>query len=365
MDWNTVKPIPLDHIKIPGRIRQERGDIDEMAQSIQTRGLIHPISVMANEDGTYTLLGGMRRLLAARALDWREILATVFPPSDAEEALQHEFEENVKRKDFTHAERLQYAAKYRIIERAKSQMRQEATQIKDGHAPVVDHHPSPDGTIESEKGKTRDIVAKIVGYGSGRQLERVETIAENRPELIAKIDSGEMSVNAAYVETKGAHVPESDEGHTPFAFSMLNEIEPGIEDDEPRDVPSSGLEWKTVYISSTYEIPTKKKSQEAQKASYIKHSWFAFEECVIPLSAHELFRWHLQEDDPEQRQLGLELGLNLLHRCDELWVFGLKVDDDMAREIAEAESIDIPVRYFNGSHQEINTSEQPTQGGTV
>ena len=43
----------------------------------------------------------------------------------------------------------------------------------------------------------------------------------------------------------------------------------------------------------------------------------------------------------------MEMGLTLLHRCDELWVFGPCVSSGMQAEIAEAERLRIPVRRMD------------------
>ena len=43
----------------------------------------------------------------------------------------------------------------------------------------------------------------------------------------------------------------------------------------------------------------------------------------------------LEEDDPEERQLGIDMGLVLLSKCHELWVFGNRISSGMSVEIAE------------------------------
>lgn len=60
------------------RFEAETCDIDELASSIGRHGLIQPIAVCENGDGTYTLIGGERRLLAAKQLGAKKIEAFVF-----------------------------------------------------------------------------------------------------------------------------------------------------------------------------------------------------------------------------------------------------------------------------------------------
>ncbi len=47
----------------------------------------------------------------------------------------------------------------------------------------------------------------------------------------------------------------------------------------------------------------------------------------------------------------MEMGLTLLHRCDELWAFGPCVSSGMQAEIAEAERLRIPVRRMDVSEE--------------
>jgi len=60
------------------RFEVEDCDIDELANSIGRHGLLQPIVVCENGDGTYTLIGGERRLLAAKRLGKTKINAFVF-----------------------------------------------------------------------------------------------------------------------------------------------------------------------------------------------------------------------------------------------------------------------------------------------
>ncbi len=60
------------------RFEAEGCDIDELAASMGQHGLLQPIVVCENGDGTYTLIGGERRLLAAKQLGRSKINAFVF-----------------------------------------------------------------------------------------------------------------------------------------------------------------------------------------------------------------------------------------------------------------------------------------------
>ena len=49
-----------------------------------------------------------------------------------------------------------------------------------------------------DSGTARDIIAKKVGFSSGRQYDRISKIADVRPDLLEEIESGKIDVKAAY-----------------------------------------------------------------------------------------------------------------------------------------------------------------------
>ena len=71
---------------------------------------------------------------------------------------------------------------------------------------------------------------------------------------------------------------------------------------------------------------------------------FCIEEGSTPIAVHLLYPQILDDQDPEQRQIGLKLGHNILKRCDEIWVCGNTVSQGMSAEIVEAERLGIPIR---------------------
>jgi hypothetical protein len=60
---------------------------------------------------------------------------------------------------------------------------------------------------------------------------------------------------------------------------------------------------------------------------------------------HLLYPSLLHEDIPDERQLGLDMGLAMLSTCDELWCYGdRRISHGMMQEIAEADKFGIPTR---------------------
>jgi ParB-like chromosome segregation protein Spo0J len=64
---------PIGGITVGKRIRSDLGDIEGLAKSIAEIGLLHPIVI--TPDGR--LIVGVRRLLAAKMLGWKEIPVTI------------------------------------------------------------------------------------------------------------------------------------------------------------------------------------------------------------------------------------------------------------------------------------------------
>ena len=55
----------------------------------------------------------------------------------------------------------------------------------------------------------------------------------------------------------------------------------------------------------------------------------------------------LDDSEPEQRAIALKLGHSLLSVCQEVWACGSRISSGMVGEIALAETLCIPVRYFH------------------
>lgn len=74
---------------------------------------------------------------------------------------------------------------------------------------------------------------------------------------------------------------------------------------------------------------------------------YVYSQGGIPLAPHVIFTTFLDEEITDEREAGMEMGLELLAKCDELWCFGNKVSEGMAGEIAAAENLGLRVKRFN------------------
>ena len=55
---------------------------------------------------------------------------------------------------------------------------------------------------------------------------------------------------------------------------------------------------------------------------------------------------------PAERELVLFMGMVLLTKCEQVWVFGSVISSGMRAEIEKAEKKNIPVRYFTEELEE-------------
>ena len=83
-----------------------------------------------------------------------------------------------------------------------------------------------------------------------------------------------------------------------------------------------------------------------------RYSRFAVTEGYLPLAPHLLFPQFMDDSDEDEREVGIHMGLVLLTKCMELWVFGDKITEGMRREIKRAKWRNIPVRYFTEDLEE-------------
>lgn len=104
----TFHDFPISSITVPERARFAKGNIQELADSLNRHGLLHPITV--SRDGT--LVAGERRLLAAQKLGWSHIPIQFLDELDTYERRSVELEENVRRLDFNWIERAQLISDY-------------------------------------------------------------------------------------------------------------------------------------------------------------------------------------------------------------------------------------------------------------
>ena len=103
-----------------------------------------------------------------------------------------------------------------------------------------------------------------------------------------------------------------------------------------------------VYICSQFSGDV-----EGNVAKARRYSRFAVDKGYIPIASHLLFPQFLDDDKPEERELGLFFGNALMSKCAEVWVFGSRISSGMEAEIKRAKWNDYRLRYFTEECHEV------------
>lgn len=199
----------IDSITIGVRHRTDLGDLTKLKESIETLGLLQPITI--TPDGT--LLCGRRRLEAVKELGWRRVRVWVRSGiSDELKGLMALQDENLLHKPFSPTES---EALYRELKKVLAEdaaRRQEATRFgADPTGSTGGGYGADESSAPSSPGDTRDQAATLVtGANAHQRLERIGRIKDiaddpTRPahvrrlaaDALAQIDSG-APVSSSY-----------------------------------------------------------------------------------------------------------------------------------------------------------------------
>jgi len=162
----------IQAIKVNGRHRKDLGDIDKLAESIATIGLLHPIVVSPNG----ALIAGERRLEAYKRLGHTQIPATVAENlDDVYRALLAERDENTCRKDFAPSEAVAMGKMIEPYERDAAEQRMMAGK--------------PLENFSEGSGRAADKTAAAVGMSRPtlRKAQEVVEAAEKAPDLFGDL----------------------------------------------------------------------------------------------------------------------------------------------------------------------------------
>ena len=122
---------------------------------------------------------------------------------------------------------------------------------------------------------------------------------------------------------------------------------------------------KKVYICSPCRGDYENNIQRAKE-----YSRAAVEKGVIPVTPHIYLTQFMDDNVPEERELALKIGSELVLGCSELWAFGIDHPSaGMAAEIELAKAHGIPVRNGFEAISEIPEAEKqdedPQDAGSV
>ena len=198
----SAEVVRVDAIRVEDRARAEYRNIDSLAGSIETLGLLHPLVVTPD----FMLIAGGRRLEAVKALGWEHVPVTVAHNlTGAAELLQAESDENAEREPLTLSEA---SALARRIEDVLKPLAAERV----GGRPSAE---TPANFAAVSEPRPREVAAKVAGisHETIRKVRHVEEVIESEttPEPVrevavealaqmnatGKADSGYRAVKAA------------------------------------------------------------------------------------------------------------------------------------------------------------------------
>ena len=111
---------------------------------------------------------------------------------------------------------------------------------------------------------------------------------------------------------------------------------------------------KKVYICSPCRGDYENNIQRAKE-----YSRAAVEKGVIPVTPHIYLTQFMDDNVPEERELALKIGSELVLGCSELWAFGIDHPSaGMAAEIELAKAHGIPVRNGFEAISELKPDEE-------
>lgn len=110
-------------------------------------------------------------------------------------------------------------------------------------------------------------------------------------------------------------------------------------------------ERKMVYIASPLAGDVEANVRFARDACR-----YAVEQGATPVASHLLYPQFLRDDDLAERELGTQMGLQLLGVCKEQWICGDRISEGMEAEIVEAKRLGILQRFV--SREEITNAMQ-------
>lgn len=121
----------------------------------------------------------------------------------------------------------------------------------------------------------------------------------------------------------------------PVAYEALKNVET-----EGRAVVAAAPYLPLVYVCSPYAGDIEKNTENAKR-----YSRFAVDSGAIPVTPHLMYPQFM--DERTERQLALKMGIVLLGKCEQVWVFGDRISAGMAFEIKKAEKMRKKIRYIS------------------
>lgn len=179
-----IYDIPLTEIddfpNHPFKVREDE-DMDQLVESVKSRGVITPVTLRQKEDGRYEIVSGHRRKRACELAGLETVPAEI-KELTRDEAIILMVESNFQRSTILPSEKA-FAYKMRL----EAMKRLPGRPSKENGGPVGHNF---------EGQKTRDIIAET-SADSARQIQRYIRLTELEPELLDLVDEGKIGLRPA------------------------------------------------------------------------------------------------------------------------------------------------------------------------
>lgn len=181
IEKEATTEIRIDHIfpfeNHPFQVRDD-DRMKELVQSIKDNGILMPVLVRPDDEGSYEMVSGHRRMHAAK-LAGLETVPAIIKPMTNDEAIIAMVDSNVQREEILPSERA-FSLKMKMDAIKRQGARNDLT---------CGHH-----VHKSEnENKSRDDLGKSMGLG-GRQIQRYLRLTELTPDLLTYVDKKQLSM---------------------------------------------------------------------------------------------------------------------------------------------------------------------------
>lgn len=178
-----IYDIPLTEIddfpNHPFKVREDE-DMDQLVESVKSRGVITPVTLRQKEDGRYEIVSGHRRKRASELAGLETIPAEI-KELTKEEAIILMVESNFQRSTILPSEKA-FAYKMRLDAIKRQGKRTDLTS-----RPVGD---------KLDERRAGEVLGAMVGE-SERQIQRYIRLTELEPELLDLVDEGKIGLRSA------------------------------------------------------------------------------------------------------------------------------------------------------------------------
>ena len=161
--------------------------MEELVESIKTSGVLTPVLVRPDDEGTYEMISGHRRLHAAKRAGLRKIPAIVKELTN-DEATIAMVDANVQREEVLPSEKA-FAFRMKLEAIKRQGTRRELTSPQNGGR--LDDDPSIN---KGRRLEAADIIGQSVG-ASGTQVQRLVRLTELIPRLLQMVDKKRLAVS--------------------------------------------------------------------------------------------------------------------------------------------------------------------------